>query len=443
LSGFRRTQISSRLAVSLCAAFCILCFPIRLAWADTGQPELGSSEAPSVSRVTPSSGPKEGGTTVTIEGAGFSEATRVVFGSMDASSVSVVSDSEIVATSPSGEATVDVTVEGPGGRSDVVAQDAFTFGPTVSKILPAIGPAAGGTAAEIQGFNLAGALAVRFGSGEALRFTVNNSESITAMSPPLTGLSATVPVVVETAEGPSLAVALPDLLSTNVFVYGPEVDSVEPTNGPSAGGTLVTIRGKGFEAAWWPGLAPPFVRGVRFGPSFLSCPSFRPAWIEPCSPSEFTVVSDSEILAISPRGFGSVPIGVMTGGGASTTVSAPVFTYWNEASSDHREAVARQIGRNVTVRCRPARRPKLDLMCHAPLPGAAGPFPSAGGNALRISRDRRLYATGTAWFRGSRVSLALNGATKLIPGRYNLAVFGLSGSAPLRFAIRLHTSPAK
>ncbi len=55
---------------------------------------------PDVESVSPNSGPASGGTTVTINGSGFTGATEVHFGSAAASGVVVVNDSTITASSP-------------------------------------------------------------------------------------------------------------------------------------------------------------------------------------------------------------------------------------------------------------------------------------------------------------------------------------------------------
>src|SRR6185437_15766225 len=66
-----------------------------------------------VASVAPSSGPQPGGTTVTITGANFSEATAVSFGATPAASFTVNSASSITAVSPAGTGVVDVTVTTP------------------------------------------------------------------------------------------------------------------------------------------------------------------------------------------------------------------------------------------------------------------------------------------------------------------------------------------
>jgi DNA-binding transcriptional MerR regulator len=66
---------------------------------------------PSVTGVSPDSGPATGGTSVVVSGSGFTGATAVLlFGVVPSLSFSVVSDSEITVTSPPGVGTEDVHV---------------------------------------------------------------------------------------------------------------------------------------------------------------------------------------------------------------------------------------------------------------------------------------------------------------------------------------------
>ncbi|WP_245171220.1 IPT/TIG domain-containing protein, partial [Streptomyces decoyicus] len=74
---------------------------------------------PTLTSVTPTSGPTAGGTTVTLTGTGFTGATAVRFGATPASFV-VNSATQITATAPAGSGTVQVTVTGPGGTSNGV-----------------------------------------------------------------------------------------------------------------------------------------------------------------------------------------------------------------------------------------------------------------------------------------------------------------------------------
>lgn len=110
--------------------------------------------------------------------------------------------------------------------------------PSVGKLAPKAGPAAGGTSVTITGTAFTGASAVHFGVGAA-SFVVNSATSITATAPPGTAGSADVTV---TGPGGTSATGKAD-----VFKYkSPTVTGVSPATGSIAGGTTVTIAGSGF-----------------------------------------------------------------------------------------------------------------------------------------------------------------------------------------------------
>lgn len=82
---------------------------------------------PVITSIAPISGPAAGGTIVTLTGTGFTGALAVGFGSTDASALSVMSDTTMVAVSPPGTGTVNVTVVTPNGRSAVNAAVQFGY----------------------------------------------------------------------------------------------------------------------------------------------------------------------------------------------------------------------------------------------------------------------------------------------------------------------------
>src|SRR5487761_922230 len=87
----------------------------------------GGTPLPAVTKVSPSSGPTTGGSTVTISGTNLSGATAVKFGTTTAT-VSADPVTSITATSPSGSAgTVNVRVTTPGGTSAITTADQFTY----------------------------------------------------------------------------------------------------------------------------------------------------------------------------------------------------------------------------------------------------------------------------------------------------------------------------
>ncbi len=92
--------------------------------------------APSVSGLTPSIGSKAGGTEVQINGRNLEHATGVQFAGTPASFEET--EHGLVATSPPGTGTVDVTVTTAEGTSPVVAGDRFEYvdPPVISGISP-------------------------------------------------------------------------------------------------------------------------------------------------------------------------------------------------------------------------------------------------------------------------------------------------------------------
>jgi DNA-binding beta-propeller fold protein YncE len=176
-----------------------------LATARTGVAPTGivfSSNGPGVTKVAPAIGPAAGGTSVTITGSRLTGATAVKFGSSEATSFTVNSETSITAVSPPGAGRVDVTVTTAAGTSLTTPADQFTYAPTVTKVEPNRGSPGGGTTVTITGTGFTGATAVRFGATSAKSFTVNSATSITAVSPKVK-VTGTVDVTVATPAGTS------------------------------------------------------------------------------------------------------------------------------------------------------------------------------------------------------------------------------------------------
>jgi hypothetical protein len=124
-----------------------------------GEPIYATSAAatvvPTVSTVSPNSGPTSGGTAVTITGTGFVAGATVVIGqgngpgagSIPATDVTVVSPTEITAVTGSGAkaGTFSLFVTTSGGTSAGTLGDDFTYTiPTVAVVSPNPGPTACG-----------------------------------------------------------------------------------------------------------------------------------------------------------------------------------------------------------------------------------------------------------------------------------------------------------
>jgi hypothetical protein len=239
---------------------------------------------PTLTVINPSQGPTTGGTTVTLTGTGLTGATAVRFGSTSAS-FTVNSATQITAVAPARSAgSVTVTVTHPTGTSNGLT---FTYVaaalPVVSAVAPGSGPTAGGTGVTITGTGFTGATAVRFG-GTSASFTVNSATQITAVAP--AGSPGAAAVTVTTPVGTS---ATPPE-AYYFYAAPPVLNTSDPAQGPTAGGTVVTVTGANLLGA----------DAVRFGAG---------------NAASFTVVSSTQIKATSPPGTGGAPITVTTPGG--------------------------------------------------------------------------------------------------------------------------------
>ena len=89
--------------------------------------QASTGNAPTVSSVTPNSGPSSGGTPVTIGGTNFAAGASVTFGGSPATNVVVVSSSKITANTPAhAVGAVDVTVTNPNGQNGTLPSG-FTY----------------------------------------------------------------------------------------------------------------------------------------------------------------------------------------------------------------------------------------------------------------------------------------------------------------------------
>jgi uncharacterized protein YjiK/methionine-rich copper-binding protein CopC len=250
---------------------------------------------PAVTSVSPTSGTTAGGTSVTIAGTGFAAGATVTFGGTAATGVTVVSATQITATTPAGAAgAVNVVVTNADGQSATLT-GGYTYvaplpAPTVTGISPTSGTTAGGTSVTITGTNFAAGVTVRFGTTAATNVTVVSATQITATTP--TGIAGAVNVVVTNPDGQSAT-----LTSGYTYVAAPAVTSVSPTSGTTAGGTSVTIAGSGFAAG----------ATVTFGGT---------------AATGVTVVSATQITATTPaHAAGAVNVVVTNSGGLSGTLT--------------------------------------------------------------------------------------------------------------------------
>jgi hypothetical protein len=83
---------------------------------------------PTITSVSPNTGPTTGGTAVAITGSNFTGTTAVKFGATNATSFTVISTTQISAIAPPGSlGTVDVTVKTPSGTSAISPADQYSY----------------------------------------------------------------------------------------------------------------------------------------------------------------------------------------------------------------------------------------------------------------------------------------------------------------------------
>src|SRR5207249_9868047 len=185
--------------------------------------------APTVTGVTPTSGPTAGGTSVTIAGTGFQAGATVSFGG-SALTVSTISATSITGTTAAHAAgAVNVTVTNVDTQSGTCS-GCFTYvapAPTVTSVTPTSGPTAGGPSVTVAGTGFQTGATVSFG-GSALTVSTISATSITGTTTP------------HAAGAVNVVVTNPDTQSgtcSGCYTYvapAPTVTSVTPNSGAAA-----------------------------------------------------------------------------------------------------------------------------------------------------------------------------------------------------------------
>ncbi|MEU6587188.1 IPT/TIG domain-containing protein [Nocardia sp. NPDC046763] len=153
---------------------------------------------PTITSISPISGPTAGGDTVAIIGTGFTGPLTVQFGTT-ATIFTVNSATQITAVAPAGSpGTVQITVIGSGGASNGIS---YTYAavPTLSATAPGSGTVAGGTTVVLTGTGFVTGATVSFGGTPATSVTVDSTTQITTVTP--MGSPGVVEVIVTTVGG--------------------------------------------------------------------------------------------------------------------------------------------------------------------------------------------------------------------------------------------------
>jgi hypothetical protein len=211
--------------------------------------------APTISSVSPNSGPTSGGTVVLVTGSNFLGATAVTFGGVAATSFTVLSNTYLIATSPAGSpGTVYIQVTTYAGPTANGTSDQFTYQSGPSIFDPSLrhgdGPIAATPAPALSGSAVL--------PDESLGTTGVGPAGVEASAVPVVG-SGTA------GSGATAATATNLVVAGTPASLGPTTASVPVVLGGGMVGTGTTVLGQGMEAVVVPapvgeGMASPWAQ---------------------------------------------------------------------------------------------------------------------------------------------------------------------------------------
>ncbi|WP_210513973.1 IPT/TIG domain-containing protein [Hymenobacter terricola] len=255
--------------------------------------------APTITSVSPVSGPTAGGTIITVNGTNFvgGGTTATIAGA--AATVTYVSSTQIKFTSPVHAAgAVPIVVTTNGGTDS----DTYTYlaAPTITSLAPASGPITAGTVVTVTGTNFASAAL-----GGTTATLAGTAVTVTYVSP--TQIQFTAPA--------HAAGAVPFVVTTNggtdngtyTYLAAPTITTFTPPSGPYTGGTTVTVNGTNFVN----GNTTATIAGTAVTVTFVST-------------SQITIVTPARTIGVSGT------ITVTTNGGTAT--SSTNYTYTGAGS---------------------------------------------------------------------------------------------------------------
>lgn len=289
-------------------------FAVVIAYAGTtslsvnyqGNPVRTNPYAPTVTLVSPSSGPLTGGA-VTITGTNFSTSSEVRIGTTTVS-FNVVNATTITFTAPSSTAGAkDIRVTNQAGAGTLPSAYTYVAGPNLTSISPAVATVNGGTIVTLTGTDLSTATQVNLGN-TTISVTVVSNTKVRFVTPATS--AGTVDVGIKTTGGVATLSAALEFTSSALV---PVITSITPTSGTTAGGTTITVTGQHFSGSYSDSVS---------------------AAIDGISGSSVVVVDDSTITFVTPAHAAatSLDVTVLVGGELGTLVGA--FSYTAPASNN-------------------------------------------------------------------------------------------------------------
>lgn len=221
---------------------------------------------PTITSISPASGPTAGGTTVTIKGTLLTGTSAITFGGSSATDVTGIDDNNVTCVVPSHAAgAVDVVLTATAGS--VTSTGGFTYGaPTITALSLAKSPLAGGVSTTITGTNFASGATVTIDGVACTSVVVVSSTVITCVTP--AGTAGAKDVVVTSGDAATLAGGFTYVDAYDNLVKLVKAGSVAGNSKASAthwGVTDEWVSYGGAQDLWGTTLSPSDVNNASFG----------------------------------------------------------------------------------------------------------------------------------------------------------------------------------
>jgi hypothetical protein len=267
---------------------------------------------PTISGLSDDTGSSAGGETITVSGTGFQPGAYVLFGGIEAPTVTFTDSTTLVVTTPAvNVGTVDLAVHNADGQQ-VTDDSAFTFqaSPSFTAMLPDAGHTGGGTTVYITGGNFSPQTQVLFGGVPGV--VTYKTSTVLQVATPAHALG-TVDMFLRNVGSPDEIVA--DAF-TFVATPDPSILSFTPDNGPKAGGTLVRIFGSNLAN----------IASVRFGVDSVSGQGGKLA-------QNLSLINSGELRAETVINPSAGSFGILATTDTGQSVLAPGFTFEGSSGS--------------------------------------------------------------------------------------------------------------
>ncbi|MDP7037995.1 MAG: IPT/TIG domain-containing protein [Myxococcota bacterium] len=265
--------------------------------------EEPAGPTPTLSAVTPESGSTEGGVTLTLSGANFTNPMSVALGEIILSDIEPSGTTSLSLTLPARDAagSVDVQVFNADNQTAIL-QDGFLYtnpAPSVTQVSPDTGIVAGGQVVTVFGEHFLEGASVTFGDTTAAAVAYISSTVLTVTTP--AHAEGEVALQVTNLDGQS-GTLTSAFTYTNPSAPAPTLSSASQSSGSTSGGLAVTLTGTNFQTGVQ----------VYFGGTTASSVTYNSA---------------TEIVATTPvRAAGTIDVMVLNPDGQSATLNQ-AFTY--------------------------------------------------------------------------------------------------------------------